>query len=200
MTTKKIAAACLLSLLIIVLYSGYTGFAGSCEYIRQSTLRLHILAATDSEEDQALKLALRDAVLSEYSPRLATLRPDSAAELTTALCAEIEGFAADFTEKSGCGEPVSAALVDMYFDTAHYGDYTLPAGRYKALRLTIGDGAGKNWWCVMYPPLCIPAASEKEALLLAERIEDISRPVVYRPAFALVELGERIGEMLEGFI
>ena len=196
MTTKKIAAACGLSLLLIILWSGYTAFAGSCEQVRQSTLRLHIVAHSDSEEDQALKLALRDAVLNQYAPRLAELRPEQAADTAQELCADIEQAAQSFVREQGCETQVTAALVDMYFDTSHYDGYTLPAGRYKALRLSIGKAAGQNWWCVMYPPLCIPAASEGQALALTQNIEALSQPVVYKPAFAVVEAVEKINELL----
>ena len=126
-----------------------------------SVIRLHIIANSDSEEDQALKLAVRDRVLEQAEalyPRGATLAEarqvleDHLDVLTQAGRAVVEEWGEDY--------PVSAQLTRCWFPTKEYEGFALPAGEYTALRVVIGQGEGQNWWCVAFPPLCLGAASE----------------------------------------
>ena len=138
---------------------------------RQSALadhviRLHVLAASDQAEDQARKLRVRDAVLARARPLLAGCR--SAAEAEAALSAHREDLvraAEETLRELGRGDPVSVSLEDVWFPTRVYAAAALPAGTYRALRVVIGPGAGHNWWCVVFPSLCLPAvdASSLEA-------------------------------------
>ena len=126
-----------------------------------SVIRFHVIANSDSEEDQALKLAVRDRVLKEAQdlyPENATL-----AQAQAALEGRLSLLAAagrEVVEEQGYDYPVSAALEDCCFPTKEYEGFALPAGSYTALRVTIGEGKGRNWWCVAFPPLCLGAASE----------------------------------------
>ncbi len=140
-------------------------FAGRCEGVRENVVRLHILAHSDSAEDQALKLKVRDAVTAAGAGLLdgVTTRTQAEERLREALPMLTETAQAQVTA-SGYTYPVTAELTDMVFMTREYGDVTFPAGRYHTVRFTIGEGAGRNWWCVMYPPLCVSAATEKESL------------------------------------
>ena len=129
--------------------------------LADSVIRLHVIANSDSEADQALKLAVRDRVLEQAEglyPQEATL-----AEAQAALEGQLNALAAagrEVVEERGYDYPVAAQLTDCWFPTKEYEGFALPAGNYTALRVTIGEGRGQNWWCVAFPPLCLGAASE----------------------------------------
>ena len=86
----------------------------------------------------------------------------------------------------------------MFFDTRQYGNITVPAGRYDAVRIIIGEGIGKNWWCVLFPPMCVPAASEKNGGEIAAQLEHVGQTPHYTPKFALLEIVEGIRDKLAG--
>ena len=135
-------------------------FFDSCEELYSDVMRIHILANSDSAADQSLKLAVRDRVLEACSRYYdGCSGKDEALDITRSHIGEIEAAAEREIRRRGFDYRVSARIVTDDFDTRYYGSFTMPAGRYDALRLTIGDGAGKNWWCVMYPSLCVGAAS-----------------------------------------
>lgn len=126
-----------------------------------SVIRFHVIANSDSEADQALKLAVRDRVLEQAE----SLYPEGATleEAQAALEGHLNLLAAagrEVVEEQGYDYPVAAALEDCWFPTKEYEGFALPAGNYTALRVTIGEGKGQNWWCVAFPPLCLGAASE----------------------------------------
>ena len=129
--------------------------------LRESVLRLHILANSDSERDQELKLKVRDELLRcgifEAADGLA-----EAEEIAEDRLNDIADIAEAVLRENGCTDNVTAELADVDFDDRTYGDMTMPSGRYKALRVKIGKAEGHNWWCVMYPPLCLPAVCESD--------------------------------------
>lgn len=129
--------------------------AGIQQGIAGEILRFHVIANSDSKEDQALKLKVRDAVV-EYMKSLLEGAEDL--EETKGRVAErladIEELAMRIVEKEQAGYPVHAELTECYFPRKSYGDCTFPAGRYEALRICIGKAEGKNWWCVLFPNLC----------------------------------------------
>lgn len=124
-------------------------------------IRFHVIANSDSREDQTLKLAVRDRVLTVAEglyPQNATLEQAQRAleENLTALAAAGQAV----VEEQGYRYPVTAQLTRCWFPTKEYQGFALPAGEYNALRVVIGEGEGQNWWCVAFPPLCLGAASE----------------------------------------
>ena len=127
----------------------------------EDTIRLHILAASDSEEDQALKLEIRDALLKNFAEELSRSegREDAEIKIREAL-PEIEEFVRGELLKRGYNYKVSATLGTEWYDTREYESFSLPKGYYTSLKITLGEGSGKNWWCVMFPPLCLDAALE----------------------------------------
>lgn len=129
--------------------------AGIQQGIAGEILRFHVIANSDSKEDQALKLKVRDAVV-EYMKSLLEGAEDL--EETKGRVAErladIEELARRIVEKEQAGYPVHAELTECYFPRKSYGDCTFPAGRYEALRICIGKAEGENWWCVLFPNLC----------------------------------------------
>lgn len=125
------------------------------ENIAEKVLRFHVLANSDSKEDQALKLAVRDAVGEEMSETLAGATDRASCEkLINANLDRITAAAERVVTEWGYDYTVEAALEEVDFPVKTYGDYTFPAGKYEALRVVIGAGEGHNWWCVMYPNMC----------------------------------------------
>ena len=138
-------------------------FVNSCEELTEDVLRVHIVANSDSAADQSLKLQVRDRVLSQCSDYYSDCSgKEEAVAITKTHLDEIKAVATDEIRRRGFEYPVTAQVGEMYFNTRYYDDFTMPAGYYDALRLTIGSGEGQNWWCVMYPSLCVGAASETE--------------------------------------
>lgn len=138
-------------------------FVNSCEDLTNDVLRVHILANSDSAADQSLKLSVRDRVVRECSGYYRGCSgKEEALAVTQAHLDEIEAIAADEIRRHGFSYPVRAEIGEMYFNTRYYENFTMPAGRYDALRLTIGSGKGRNWWCVMYPALCVGSACDSE--------------------------------------
>lgn len=133
--------------------------------LADQVIRLHVLANSDSEADQALKLKVRDRVLEtaeEYFTPGVTLEETQA--VLTAHLADIAAAGAEQVAEEGYQYPVTVSMEENYwFPTKEYTDFALPAGNYTALRVVIGEGGGQNWWCVVFPPLCLGTVSETAA-------------------------------------
>ncbi len=190
MNTKRwMKAATAALVLCIVLSMG--GFYGQCEGIRDTVVRLHILANSDSTADQNLKMQVRDAVTAAAEGWLAGA--DNTMEALTLAenrLPELQQVAQQTVWKAGYRYPVKAELCRMYFTTRQYDTVTLPAGMYEAVRIVIGAGEGQNWWCVMFPPMCVGAATKESALsdvLNAGQQELVTGGQRYRVRFAVVE-------------
>lgn len=124
-------------------------------------IRLHVIANSDSQEDQALKLEVRDRILEraqELYPPKATL--EQARAVLEESLPELSQIGQQTVEEAGYSYPVTAQLTECWFPTKEYEEFALPAGTYTALRIVIGEGEGQNWWCVAFPPLCLGAASQ----------------------------------------
>lgn len=134
-------------------------------------LRLHVVANSDSEEDQALKLLARDAVLELSSQLLDGVSDRARAEeILSAHLDELAQAGAEALAAQGCADPVTAEIADQWFPTREYATFSLPAGQYRALRITIGAGAGRNWWCVVFPPLCLGSVTEESVETAADGV------------------------------
>lgn len=184
--------------LIVTVALSCISFSADCENIREDVLRLHILANSDSSEDQKLKIAVRDEILKISGDIF-----DDCKSLVDAQNAakqkmpQIIKTAQDTVKSYGYDYTVSASLEKSYFDTRHYDDYTLPAGVYNAVRVIIGSGNGHNWWCVMYPSLCLPAACDNYDTALDENERDIVENYPkYEIKFKSVEIFEWLKSML----
>ena len=130
--------------------------------IYEDTLRLHILANSDNDADQKLKYGIRDKLLEKYGTRLGSSdTPEEAKENISALIPEIEADVDGWIEEAGYNYNSSVSLGVEWYDTREYEDFTLPKGYYTSLQVMLGDAEGKNWWCVMYPPLCLDIATEE---------------------------------------
>ena len=153
--------------------------------LAEKLVRLHVLANSDSEADQQLKLAVRDAVLQAA---------DGAGEIDDTLLYRLQQTARETIEKEGYAYPVTVTRERTWFDTRRYETFSLPAGYYDAVRVVIGEGEGRNWWCVIYPPLCAGVCEEeladiaKEFSLSEEEISLICEEEGYIIRFKLAEL------------
>ena len=136
--------------------------------LADKVVRLHVLANSDSEEDQALKLRVRDAVLEQATAILeqSADRREAESRLRGQLL-ELERIAAKEIAAEGYDYPVTVNLENTDFPTKEYDGFTLPAGEYLALRVIIGEGQGRNWWCVVFPPLCTAASADVPTSALA---------------------------------
>ena len=156
---KKTALYSVVILLITLIVAALPTDAEADIY--SDTLRLHILASSDSREDQELKLEIRDRLLKKYGDVLASGESiEGAIEITDSKTEEIERDCEEWIAELGYSYGVTVALKKEWYETRDYEDFTLPAGYYSSLRVVIGEGDGKNWWCVMYPPLCLDIATE----------------------------------------
>ena len=170
--------------------------------IYDNVLRLHVLANSDSEEDQALKLAVRDALLEIGNGLLdgAKSREEAAAIVREHLPL-FEEAAARVIAENGYSYPVNLSLTEEEYPTKTYGSLCFPSGEYLSLRVMIGEAEGQNWWCVLYPPLCMSAATERreeEAFVAVGltgdqyRIITESNSPTYRARFKILEVFEQI--------
>ena len=186
--------------LVLCLLISLCGFYGRCTGVRESVVRLHILANSDSDEDQALKLKVRDAVVEAAAGWLdGAENADEALTMAQERLPELKAVAQQTVTDAGYDYPVDATLCTMYFTTRQYETVTLPAGVYEAVRFTIGSGEGKNWWCVVYPPLCAGAAMQRKTLddvLDSEQVAMVTDGERFEVRFKVVEWWERLMNFL----
>ena len=150
----------LLVLLAVCLLTGAMSLRNQ-DVLQQKMIRLHVVANSDSDRDQTLKLQVRDKVLAftEQTMRASASREEANNALREAL-PQIKSMAEDILRENDCSDSVEARLEPAEFPLKAYDGFRLPAGEYMALRVLIGEAAGQNWWCVVYPPLCMAAASD----------------------------------------
>ena len=191
---KAIACGLLLCLCISL-----CGFSAECGEIRERVLRLHILANSDSGEDQQLKLKVRDAVVREAAGLFdGTQDAGEALGRAEDELPRLIAAAQQVVWDEGYDYTVQAKLCHMYFTTRQYETVSLPAGMYDAVRFTIGKGEGKNWWCVVFPPLCTTAAADVPAAALSAGLSEGEVALIteadegYVLKFKTVELWEKL--------
>lgn len=159
----KLDIAMAFGLVAAISLTGFSSFAHYCELKEKEVLRLHILANSNTDEDQKLKYAVRDELLQDFANDMKEARSvEQAKTIAKNNIKNYEDKAQDFVREKGYDYEVKAEVVNMYFTTRNYESYTLPAGNYDAIRIIIGSGEGKNWWCLVYPSLCLPAVSEEQ--------------------------------------
>ena len=155
---------CVLICMIAAAFLGTGPLVSDRNALDEEIIRLHVVANSDSAADQAVKLKVRDAIVEGLRAEMEKLGDvESAKAYLQENLPRIEEIANETLEAAGVGMRAAVSLCREAFDTRHYDTFSLPAGVYEALRVTIGDGDGKNWWCVVFPSLCIPATSEEFA-------------------------------------
>ena len=187
---KKLLKAMAVALIITSIFS-FLPFEQRCRDISDEVLRIHILADSDSDADQRLKLLVRDSIL-DYTDGLysGVSSKSEAVEITNKHIGDIISTAENTLKANGCTKSVSAEICETDFNTRYYGYITMPSGTYTALKVTIGSGNGKNWWCVMYPSLCLYTSADTNSLedeLTNEQYEVISDTSKYEFKFKILE-------------
>lgn len=163
----KLVEIVVMLLLAVFLTTGALALQTEQE-LSDRVVRLHVLANSDSEEDQALKLKVRDTLLAYVEPMLEGAADRRGAEaLLRGQLLELERIAGEEIRANGYDYPVEVQLEDTMFPTRQYDGFALPAGKYLALRVLIGEAEGQNWWCVVFPPLCAAASAEVPEAALA---------------------------------
>lgn len=172
--------------------------------LSREVIRLHVLANSDDADDQALKLRVRDAVLSVADGMIPAGADRAQAESILAdNLAVLAAAGAEAVGEEGYPYPVTASLEEnVWFPTKEYADFAFPAGEYTALRLVIGEGAGKNWWCVVFPPLCLGSVSEQSAEVMGDVLDSGEVALItgesegYVVKFRAMELWEQFQQWL----
>lgn len=199
--SKKALERSILFGLICAIFCSFANFDASCEELRHNVLRLHIIANSDSKEDQVLKLKIRDTILEESSSLF-----EQDADLSSAIetaeknLSKYEKIANEVIAKQGFNYRAEVKIGKAFFETRVYDDFTLPAGEYDSLIVEIGKAKGKNWWCVIFPQVCVPTMPDatlqdsvgKESAQIAEN------PNGYIIRFKTVELYEKLRWWLNG--
>lgn len=173
--------------------------------LADKVVRLHIVANSDSAEDQALKLQVRDRILAEAEDLLTTGGLTETKASIEAHLQDLTAVANETVRAAGYDYVVSASLEDAWFPTKEYESFAFPAGKYTALRIVIGEGSGQNWWCVVFPPLCMSTVTESVAETASEGgLTDDEISLItgedegYIIKFKAIELWEELAKALDG--
>ncbi|MBQ4120107.1 MAG: stage II sporulation protein R [Clostridia bacterium] len=192
--SKRIKLSLCFGLICAVLLS-MTNFNALCDDLRQNILRLHIIANSDSASDQELKLKIRDVILEETSSVFADADSLSVAEgKAQEKLSHFNEIANQVIKENGFDYKAEVSLGDCFFETRHYDTFTLPAGNYRSLIIKLGEAKGENWWCVVFPSICIPAAFTSD---LRDSVNEKSAQIAeqsdrYIIKFKTVEIYEKI--------
>jgi len=165
MRVRAIVRVIIIIVIGITIFSYFGSFGGSTPVARANVetlaetpdqlIRFHVLANSDSDEDQTLKRAVRDAILKEAAPKLAVAKSlEESRQIVKQIRPDMESVALSVVQAWGKKYTVRTDYGHFSFPTKSYGTLVLPAGQYEALRVVIGEGQGSNWWCVLFPALC----------------------------------------------
>ena len=196
---KKWELSVAVALIMTIVFS-FVSFNAECKEIRSDVLRLHILANSNSDKDQMLKLKVRDRILKDTEAVFNKSGSiDEAVLLAKINIDAIKESALNEIKLNGYNYPVKVEIAKSYFETRHYDDYTLPAGEYEAVRVLIGNATGKNWWCVMYPGLCLSCADDNQynKALNKNELDIIENYPKYEIRFKTVEIFESLMNMIK---
>lgn len=191
---RTIEMAVVFGLICAILLS-MAHFDAVCDDLRNNILRLHIFANSDSKEDQEVKLKVRDAVIKCAQNIFSDSKNLNQAEETAKNNIEIFSRVASQTlYENGYEYSATAKIGDSNFETREYEEFTLPAGTYRSLIITLGEGKGENWWCVVFPSVCLTAAGEHSLNETAspESTKTAENPKKYIVRFKTVEIYEEI--------
>lgn len=190
---KLFEISLLVGFLLAIVFS-ITSFAETCKEVRSDVLRLHVLANSDSKEDQQLKLQVRDALLETGKNIFdGSVTRENAEEKIEKEKDALLKTAKKVIQENDFDYDVEITVTEEFFTTRTYEKVTLPAGKYMAVRVLIGESSGKNWWCVMFPPLCIPTAQPDINLFFTEdEVKLVESDPKYEMRFKIVEIYESI--------
>ncbi len=197
--SKKAVELSVLMGLICAMFMSVAHFDAACDDLRHNVLRLHIIANSDSEADQTVKLAVRDIILEKTEGIFEKETELSIAENKARDNLDyLSKTATEVLKENGFNYAAKAEIGNSYFETREYEDFTLPAGNYRSLIIRLGEAKGKNWWCVVFPAVCLPAASNAR---LSDSTSDKSAEIAEQPnkyvmKFKTVEIYENIKKFI----
>lgn len=184
-----------LFMMLTLTLSFFQPIIATSEDISNKVLRLHILANSDSTEDQNLKLGLKNYFLENTSDLFSGKTLEENIEIAKKNTLAFEELCNKFITDSGYDFETKVIVDKEYFDTRVYDDFTLPAGVYNSIKIVIGEGSGHNWWCIVFPSVCLYSCSESMSdYLTEEEMELISDG--YTPKFKIIEIYEKIKSRL----
>ena len=193
--SHKIEISVAIGLIIAIVFS-IIGFSADCKQVRSNVVRLHILADSDCDADQNVKLLVRDALLESGADIFSgTTTVSDASDALEKEKEKLIETAEKVLRENGFDYGVTITLEREYYTTRTYENYTLPAGEYLSMKVILGKGEGHNWWCVMFPPLCLPAASSStdiDAILGPDGAKLIQSNPKYEMRFKIVEVFETV--------
>lgn len=193
MKITKIFLPVFMSLVLIV---GITQpLIKTSENISDKVFRLHILANSDSTYDQNLKLGLKNYILENTSDLFIGQNLEENIDIAMESLEELYRLSKEYLESQGSNYDVKTEVVKEFFETRVYDDFTLPAGIYNSLKITIGEGKGHNWWCIIFPSVCLSACSESMSDYLSEDEMELVNSG-YTAKFKVVEVYEKIKSKL----
>lgn len=176
---------------VLTVIFSFLPFQTVCETLTQDVLRLHILANSDTNEDQELKFLVRDEITKECKELFSKAQSlEEAKEITLENLEALNKIATTVIKEQGKDYTVSVQLCEEYFNTRYYGSVTMPAGKYTALQIKIGKAKGENWWCVLYPSLCVGTSTDYESFeenLTPQECSVVSSGNKYQFKFKIVE-------------
>lgn len=197
---RNITAAVMISVCLLSI-TQMARFTDTCRLISSEVLRLHVIANSDTDEDQSLKLKVRDAVLAKGSEIFdGSVSVQNAQEKLSSKLGILTEEANRVIRDNGFDYSAEVKIGEEYFPVREYESFTLPSGRYMSLTVTLGQGEGHNWWCVMFPPLCLPAAENKEsvydAVFNSDETQIIENKQKYKIKFKILEWTDNLLEKL----
>ncbi len=197
---KKLMKIFVIGLLLVVLV-GVGSVIKDHRYLTEHVIRLHVVANSDSQEDQQLKLQVRDGITDWISHHAdSNMTAEQAAAWLRSQLPQLEAVAKETAAAAGWNGDVAVSFRKEAFPSREYDTFSLPAGVYQALRVSIGDAQGKNWWCVVFPSLCLPATTEdfRDTAVGSGFSEDLADTLVkpYEVRFFLLDWWGRLENFL----
>lgn len=189
--------------LIVAIFVSLSAFQADCTKIREKTFRLHIIANSNSKLDQEIKLVVRDEILNLTKQMYANCENDEQAKaVTVENLKQIKALANKTLSEAGFNYTAEVMVGTVLFNTREYENFTLPAGEYEALKIILGEGKGENWWCVMYPKVCISmcGGSEYEEVLDEKQNKIINNKKEYKIAFRFIEAFNDVKKFIKKYL
>lgn len=183
-------------LVSVIIFSSLSSSVSAAENISDKVLRLHILAASDTAEDQDMKLKLKNCFLEKTSSLFIGKTVDENIKIATDNREYIENICNDFLAENNYNKKAKVTVTKEFFSTRVYDDFTLPAGNYNTVKIEIGEGEGHNWWCIVFPSVCLSACSSTLSEYLTEDEMELVQSG-YTPKFKIIEIVEKIKDSID---
>jgi stage II sporulation protein R len=163
----------------------------------QDVMRLHVLANSDSDRDQQIKYKVRDAIVTYLTPQLEQISsPVQARQIISSNQEQLVKLADEVLSKEQAGYQARLQMGEFDFPIRSYGTLLFPAGRYEAVKILLGQGAGQNWWCVLFPPLCFIDGTHAEAVTLTDTAAEAAQS---QPEVSQIQFKSKLAEIIEGW-